>query len=1275
MSLHYISHRLPILCTTDGGELMSVATRFAVFVVLALFLAMSTKAQPVQNGFAAVTCFSDFSPTGPVVALIDVTAGNLQPVFTNWNAPKSYGPVSSPWNRSNLGEVFGIAFDGSGNIYVSATTAYTSAAPGGPGGSGAIYQLNGVTGAITTFVSTLNAACGSVVGTSTIPNTGNGLGNIAYDPVNNQFFATNMEDGKIYRISSAGIIQSTFDPFGPDGCTPGPAPLGERIWGIGIYNNRVYFARWQEDCGSPSTTSANEVWSIGLAGGDFTGGPVLEITVPPLPSSIHSNPVADIAFSAGGRMLLAERTMVGVGTNPIYPNAHASRVLEYQFSGTWGLTGNIFDIGTMGVGSSCGGYPTIGANSAGGVDYAYGSFDPVTRTPVDCDSAVWASGDALKFASGDYIYGFQRLSGNGGNAASSQMIDADGNTASGDKTQIGDIEIYKRCAQPQTDPCKDIQINYKPVQSQGDASCCFDLTISGIPAGAFTQVSATLLTASVSMTGVIGPTGWNVTNTGTFATWDSAGVIPAGTVTGLRFCLYSLVPPPQEIEITLYAADGTVCKDTIRLDCAEQPPPLHPCMTLVRPRIECTQRGANGSLYDLSFAVTNQSIFSLPPYNLPAENIVVYPATSGVTVTPNGLISLSPTLGYNQTSNPLNFTIGGSGLKAGDTVCIVVQLHGKKLEQDYQWCCPPDTLCVILPPCKDCCDSVDIAVKERLVRQVGNNAANISSSVSVTPGPVMAASATIVSVTRSTIWCPKKLPNGGWVYVQSGVGGPMLGQISNATLTPALPLSSGLTPPSSQVIWGTTPAGVDMSSGSIGLQLSFPGTTLGWRCRDTLTVCVRYTFTDTACRTCDTVVCYQVPRRGQIAIKDIDLTGVGIVSRLDENPSPNREVTAHEVTHIVQQRLGLSMSSTTAGLLSVGHWWQDDLEGDPTIRFTRMLVTPEPGVEIVSLTAQGSGTQATVADRTATIALDLNKGETDLFDIQLSNPRSARFFVLHVRFEYTDGSGQSEPELSREFIVTARVPGENGGDLVLNDDISERPVGVRTFMLYFVNNNVLKQPISQVDLRVKNGSGESKKIIAVGPPPEGTNDPESVELYIFDENSGAPRSSGGSHEIAMNAIRNIKAVAAPGDTIIPIIVTISDVGDNPVTLTYTTYDENGTVVSEGEVELNDPLTTSSAPDENSRVVTGISVQLYPVMPNPGSGDRTIRFRLDRSEANLSVALYDVAGREISKLVNEERFAAGTHTLVFNPSNLSSGTYYVVLKTGTEQISTTMQVVE
>lgn len=1257
---------------------MRTCSRFLFLASLLILLGypwLPTQAQPVQNGFAAVTCYSDQAygnPDGIVVALVDVRLAHTQPFNQHWPAPKQFGPGNS-WKRSNLGEVFGIAFDTPGNIYVAATSVYNGTAPGGPGGDGAIYRLNGVTGTITNFVTTLNSACGSVVGTSTIPNTGNGLGNIAFDPVNNQLFATNIEDGKIYRISSTGIILSVFDPFAADGCSAGPAPLGERIWGIGVNNGRVYFSRWSEDCGSPSSASANEIWSVALDGsGDFTGTEQLEISVPTLPGAIHSNPVADIAFNTSGRMLLAERTMKGVGNNPLYPNAHASRVLEFEFTGSvWNQTPATFDIGVPAT-SGCGSWPG-GNNAGGGVDYAYGSYNPQTGQLEDCDSTIWASGDALKFSS-EIVYGFQRLPATGGNPSNSVLIDADGNLTTGDKRQIGDIEVFRQCQPMQDDPCKGVRVTSKPVQGQSDTDCCFELTITGLTAGTFTSVSAQLLTPSVSFTGVIGSSGWSVTNSGTLATWDSAGGLPGTSVTGLRFCLYSLVSPPQEVEITLHAADGTLCKDTLRFDCEQQPPPFPPCVILSEMDVECRENGPNGAAYDLSFVVTNQSPFSLPPYNQPAENLVVYSATPGVNVGP-GAVALSPVLGHGQTSGPLGFSVTGG--QPGDTVCIVVQLHGAALPHDYQWCCPPDTVCFVLPPCKDCCDSVDIAIKEGRLRQIGNSGASLSSSVSVQPGPVMSASATVMSVTRSTVWCPQFQPGQGFVYVPTIAGGPILGQVTNASITPALPLSAGLTPPTSEVMWGTVPAGVDMSSGSVGLQLAFPGSSLGWRCRDTLTICVRYSFTDTACRTCDTVVYYTLARRGQIEI--ISGGPKEIVSvRAGENPlyeGQTGEGTNPLYGESVQgPGTDIEMTSATAGVLSLRHWWQDELEGEPGVHLTEMHLTPEPGVNLVSLAEQGTGVKGAVVDRVGRIPVDLNRGETDLFDLVFENTVDARFFTLRISYRYVQSDNARDTLTSREYLLHVRLADETGGDIVSADDRSERPGGVRTYMVYFVNNNVLKESIAFVDLTIREEGIAEERILAVGPPLNGEA-PDRVRLRFVE--TGDEDSSGETGIVAANhntTRSNRTQPVAPGDSVIPIFLTVSGETDKPVTVGYTTYDADGNAISTGELVLDDPLQTTSVNEEDERrAVTGSGVQLYPVQPNPGNRDRSVRFRLGAG-SDVSVFLYDAAGSEVRRLVEGRQFPAGLHSLVFASGNLPSGTYYVVVKTATEQVSTMMQVI-
>lgn len=1209
-----------------------------------------------QNGIAAGTCYSGGVPGGFVLGLLDIRQASLQPFNVNWIPPMYHGPGNS-WTAANLGEVFGVEFDPAGNIYVTAAMVYSQwAPPNGPGGSGAVYRINSPAGTITNLVTTLNASCGSVNGTSTLPNDSLGLGNVVYDPNPSftQIFVSNFEDGKIYRINSVtGIVQSSFDPFTPDGCLSGPAPLGERIWGVGIYNGRLYFSRWSEDQGSPSSTAANEIWSVALTGGNFSGAPQLEITLPILQSN-YSNPVSDISFSAAGEMLLAERSMSAFANNPLFPSAHQSRLLEYEFNGSaWVPTGDVFSVGI-----------SPGNNSAGGCDYGYGGYDPIKREPVDCDSTVWVSADALHLPNihPDYIYGFAQLPASGGSLANSVLIDADADITSGDKLQIGDIEVFKKCTITPSDPCAQIRISAKPVvDPTGQGPCCFDLTISGVPANTYSSVSAQLLTPSVAFTGVIGPTGWGVTNTGTFATWDSAGTIPGGTSTGLKFCLYSLVPPVQQVVVTLHGIDGTVCRDTLDFDCPQMPPPFPPCVLIKDQKVECKETGPNGSSFSLNFTVTNQSPFSLPPYNLPAENVVVYAATPGVNILPGGA-ALSPVLGYGATSGPLGFTISGPGAQPGDTICFVVQLHGRKLEHDYQWCCPPDTICLVLPQCKDCCDSVDIVVRERFVRQNGNSAANISSTVTVTPGPVVSASATVIGVSRSGVWCRKK---NSTVYTLQTPAAPTFGLVTNAAITPAMPLSFGITPASSTVGWGTVPSGVPINPGQVGLQMSFPGANLGWLCRDTLTICVRYSFTDTACRTCDTVVYYKLPRQGEIEIKPHDdIFDLSTATVLDANGRPRvvREEVAERATTgddaIIGPELQLEMKDAASGVLSVAHWWPEDLEGDPTIRLTRMYVRSSLGRDITQLVDQESGDQGRIADLTAGILIGLNKGDTDLFDVRFANPNGAPSFPVTVWFDYVMEGAKDDTLRSRDYTVIADVDPEGRLDVELVDKSTPILYKLRVISNDYdtlIGGDRRWMAPESITFRV----GDGQAILASGPMPD-----SSAAMFEFFRQYDKATPQLMLHPVKGRSAE--KETFPPNDTADLWLVISGDAGEFDVE--WEAVNGEGQVIAIGTITL-DTITTGIRGDETP----GGTIHLLQTWPNPTNDEMTASFRLTRSDV-VSLTLFDAAGREVSRVIDADRREAGRVDERIDLSTLPEGVYLIRLTTSEGMQARTITVV-
>lgn len=382
---------------------------------------------PAMSPHVLVGTREPIATSPQAVAIYDLGSPPPSPLEDNdWALMNRwYGPGNS-WNLDSLGTVFGLTLDKYGNIFVTHASCYGTDALGQVfgGGAGAVYRIDGGTGAITTFCKLPNVADPNW----TPPDNRPALGNITYDCRHDQFFVTNLEDGRIYRIKATGVngptgtVQETFDPLAPDNGSPGWAPLGERLWGVQKHGDRVFYAVWAEDFGNISATAANEIRSVALnASGAFVGSSDQhELDVPPLHSGF-SNPVSDISFSAAGRMLLAERGMV----NETQTYAHAARVLEFACEGGCWTATNLFAVGSFSP-----------ENAAGGVDY---DRHPYAGGAI---GRVWASGDALHlgFPYTDVIYGYQGFRPGGGSILNSVLVDWDGNTVAGDKNYIGDVE-------------------------------------------------------------------------------------------------------------------------------------------------------------------------------------------------------------------------------------------------------------------------------------------------------------------------------------------------------------------------------------------------------------------------------------------------------------------------------------------------------------------------------------------------------------------------------------------------------------------------------------------------------------------------------------------------------------------------------------------------------------------------------------------------------------------------------------------------------------------
>lgn len=372
-------------------------------------------------GKAVVSCFSGFVNNNPsngvadrnVLAVVDVRNHASAPLGANWENATDTKFMFPNWTSGNLGQIFGIDIDDASNIvYAASTTIYGRFLPNSLPNStfGNVYKINASNGSITTL--------------ATLPQNVSapaGLGDVWFDKNHNlpqgQLFVSNFYDGLIYRLDAgSGTTLSTFNFTGnPSNTLPnieqGFAELGERVWALGIYQGRLFFSVWNEDRLRSHAQISNEIWSIALdATGNFSGSPVLEITMPvydpPSASNfIYSSPVSDIEFTNDGSIIVAEKATYGdvgnassiSGSSSVGNWAHYARV--FKFSGNspnnWG-TGKLYYVGNI-TNLSSAAQPHH-ANTAGGIDLGYESFAPQS-SPNLCDSIIWSTGDALRFES------------------------------------------------------------------------------------------------------------------------------------------------------------------------------------------------------------------------------------------------------------------------------------------------------------------------------------------------------------------------------------------------------------------------------------------------------------------------------------------------------------------------------------------------------------------------------------------------------------------------------------------------------------------------------------------------------------------------------------------------------------------------------------------------------------------------------------------------------------------------------------------------------------
>ncbi len=133
-------------------------------------------------------------------------------------------------------------------------------------------------------------------------------------------------------------------------------------------------------------------------------------------------------------------------------------------------------------------------------------------------------------------------------------------------------------------------------------------------------------------------------------------------------------------------------------------------------------------------------------------------------------------------------------------------------------------------------------------------------------------------------------------------------------------------------------------------------------------------------------------------------------------------------------------------------------------------------------------------------------------------------------------------------------------------------------------------------------------------------------------------------------------------------VRIANVDDDPYEeVLYTDGNQPGRI----PIIILDPQITSGTEKEVQVPKKFFLAQNY---PNPFNPTTFIKFGLDKT-SEVTLTVYDMLGKEITRLVNNQTLSAGEYEVLFNGSNLSSGTYVYRLEANGRAISRKMILVK
>ena len=322
------------------------------------------------------------------------------------------------WIVDSIGNTYGITIDHCANFYMTSSSNYAFSFGGlnailqygllGGGfndleAAGTIYKVDAITAQASPWAvlpqqsySFSHYECFSGAQAGGVRNTGPGLGNITFSFETFNFYASNFEDGRIYRLDTLGNILESYDPFLLDNNNSGPpGDLNEVVYGLAMSpdNSELFFGNCAEGNssnnaavysiplnpdGSFSGTIDNSNNPVGATWNNIVGTEQFHVETTPVQGFNLTSFISDLEFTPDNKLIVGNRSGCSGSLHSNYDEGGKTEVILPDGSGLYSLNQGIIYTTSEGFSNNTDyGGVAFFDNPNGGIEYIISTGDMI----------------------------------------------------------------------------------------------------------------------------------------------------------------------------------------------------------------------------------------------------------------------------------------------------------------------------------------------------------------------------------------------------------------------------------------------------------------------------------------------------------------------------------------------------------------------------------------------------------------------------------------------------------------------------------------------------------------------------------------------------------------------------------------------------------------------------------------------------------------------------------------------------------------------------------